>query len=70
MMILGIINYYYSKRRERGRRNNRGVGAVALTHHYSPSFQPKTTTNNIFNPKDASNIHFQHHHYHIGFPHN
>ena len=31
--------------------------------------QPKTTTNNIFNPKDASNIHFPHHHYHIGFPH-
>jgi hypothetical protein len=31
--------------------------------------QPKTTTNNIFNPKDASNIHSQHHHYHIGFLH-
>ena len=31
--------------------------------------QPKTTTNNIFNPKDVSNIHSQHHHYHIGFPH-
>ena len=31
--------------------------------------QPKTTTNNILNPKDASNIHSPHHHYHIGFPH-
>lgn len=31
--------------------------------------QPKTTTNNIFNPKDALNIHSPHHHYHIGFPH-
>ena len=33
------------------------------------SLQPKTTTNNILNPKDASNIHSLHHHYHIGFPH-
>ena len=32
--------------------------------------QPKTTTNNILNPKDASNIRSPHHHYHIGFPHN
>lgn len=65
MMILGIINYYYSKRRERGRRDNGDGGAVTPTRHYSPSFQPKTTTNNILNPKDTSNIHSQHHHYHI-----
>jgi hypothetical protein len=32
--------------------------------------QPKTTTNKLSNPKDASNIHSPHHHYHIGFPHN
>lgn len=65
MMILGIINCYYSKRRERGRRDNEGGGAVTPTYHYSPSFQPKTTTNNILNPKDASNIRSPHHHYHI-----
>ena len=29
----------------------------------------QTTTNNILNPKDASNIHSPHHRYHIGFPH-
>jgi len=44
---------------------------VTLAHpYYSPSLQPKPTTNNLLNPKDASNTHFQHHHYHIGFPHN
>ena len=32
--------------------------------------QPKTTTNNVLNPKDALNIHSPHHRYHIGFPHN
>lgn len=68
-MMIGIINYYYNSKGKNRRRDNGRGGAVALTHHYSPSFQPKTTTNNIFNPKDASNIHSQHHHYHIGFPH-
>ena len=65
MMILGIINCYYNNRRERGRRDNEGGGAVTPTHYYSPSFQPKTTTNKLSNPKDASNIHSPHHHYHI-----
>lgn len=68
-MILGIINYYYNSKGKDRRRNNSGVEAVTPTHSYSPSFQPKTTTNNIFNPKDASNIHSPHHRYHIGFPH-
>ena len=65
MMILGIINCYYSNRRERGRRYNEGGDAVTPNHYYSPSFQPKTTTNKLSNPKDASNIHSPHHHYHI-----
>lgn len=70
MMLLGIINYCYNSKGKNRRRNNRDVGAVAPSRHHSPSFQPKTTTNNFLNPKDASNIHSPHHHYHIGFPHN
>ena len=68
MMMIGIINWYYNNREENRRRDNESEATVALTHHHSPSFQPKTTTNNILNPRDASNIHSPHHHYHIGFP--
>lgn len=35
----------------------------------TPPVQPKTTTNNFLNPKNASNIHLSHIRYHIGFPH-
>ena len=73
MMMIGIINWSGKDNEERDKRESGESGVVALTQPNTfpsyLSFQPKTTTNNILNPKDASNIHSQQRHYHIGFPH-
>ena len=70
MRIIGIINWNVEDK-DRKREGEKGeVRAVANANlYYSPSSQPKTTTNKLSNPKDASNIHSPHHHYHIGYPH-
>ena len=74
MMMIGIINWSCKDDEERDKRESEGAGAVALTQPNTfpsyLSFQPKTTTNKLSNPKDALNIHSPHHHYHTGFPHN
>ena len=69
MMRIGIINYYYSNRSKKRRRNIESVGTVAFTHYYSPSAQPKTTTNNALNPINVQDIHPEHTHSHTHFHH-
>jgi hypothetical protein len=60
-MMIGIINWSDKDDEERDKRESGRGGAVALTQPNTfpsyLSFQPKTTTNNILNPKDVLNTH-------------